>query len=899
MVAALLPYGTSMAQREDIRISPADPVTYPFPAGAAIQSADQSGNATLVAWGGTAPVADTGVRPVLWGAIVQGTARQGEPVMLTGTMAHPTGVASVLPLADRFVVLWNDMRPGNAGVYMQRVDLNGARIGEEERFPAQTKLQSDAQVWLMRDSTGYDVIWSEAVAGDQPNYFRQHLDPSGSLSGARQQLHSLNFDAERTYAGLPGIRIVVDDPISFYHADGRLDERLIPADRFAQPHYLGSDTSLAMLRYEESGACYFEYYANVFDASPLRRILVPPFEGRVRSAGAIVADSSGGYRIYFLAEERDQLSKLINLYATTLRGDGSFSEPARLWTVANGADYTGGSYTFATLYSAFRYSGGDDNGHRITFNGLFSQRGRAGNDHTSTTTSEYKIVLDGDGNLLPLDLTEGESFPGDRRTRPAVTRTVSPDSTIVRLSGGSEGIMLGMPLAPVAQNLPQTTPALALANGEIVALWRHPESRPRFHQAKFFSGSDNPVLPLPVFIPDSVASYNHGTRSHENRAKINSFSGGGIVDYTGVDGWKHDMGGAAVYTFRSYIPTDSGWNRKSIGYEYTSVNEPLFDARYTYDPVTGNTLGSFTPGHNDKPQRRMIMFGPGGTILWDTAHVHPSLGSLIVTGERDYLNIHDDVAFNPAGGQVFSFESSRATRNARYQKALGNRFFRYYPADPLDANGALTSAQVQFEQYDLQGNRTGSVRIDASGSSFDPTIIQRPADFSLYVLWPSDSGLWLSVISAGMESASRPQRISATAGKVRSAAAVFRNDSLFIVWEDYRNGNPDIYGAAYPAGDFPSGVQSEPDDRGRQLGAYPVPADRQVNVVLETPYEGKGRIIVSDDAGQVMSSEYIAEVKGGVKMLTLDVSGFPPGAYFLTLVQDNGSSAIGRFMVRR
>lgn len=899
----------SMAQpQDDIWISPPDTAIYPFPESARIQSADRIGERWLAVWGGTAPVADTGVRPVLWGQIVQGMNPQGEPFMVTGEIARPEWTVSVLALDDRFLVLWNDRRAVDSGVYMQRVGPGGSRIGEEIRWPALTELQSDSAVWTLRDSLGYAILWSEAMPGDQPDYFRQRLDSSGLPKGEHQLLRSADFDDERSYAGLPGVVIMPGDNPRFYHADARPDARPIPAGRLQDPYYLRADTSLAALHYDQDGSAYFEYYANIFDSLPVRRIPVPELQGRVPSVGAIAVDSAGNYRIFFLREQDGAsdppIFKTIDLYSFTLLGNGVFTAPIRVMSVASGREYISNSASYSTVYSDMMHRNGDDNVHRVTFKATFRAAGREnGFDIDRVDYQWYTLLFDGFGNLSELDSVRKGIMRRDVRSNPELLRTASPDSSIVRLRETNRTVALGVSLASLRQNYEQSNPGLALCNGEILAIWRQPEVRPRFHQAKLFSRPDSTVIPLEPFIPDEIVPYRGDRSYYENSASVISLAGSGFIRSASQSATQFKLGQWARYFYlRTYFPTERGWNRGAIGSDIIRLHTPVFDERYSYDPNTGTTLSCFTSGDYGPAGRRMILIGSDGTILGDTVHTHPSVGALIADGRGAYLNIHNGVARNSRGALLFSLDTSAATGNAIYQRALGQYFFRYYPVDSLGPGRRLASPAIQFEQYDYSGSKIGSVRIDAPGKYFDPAIVQRPADSSLHVIWPSDSGLWLTVIRPGFESALPPVRLSATTGRVKGAAGLFRNDSLFVVWEDYRNGASDIYGTVYDPG-APASVRSpvlpgDPDaGESRWFAAYPVPADHQVNIVPGVPADGILRLIVSDAAGRTVIDRMIG--RGDASTIPVDVQGFHPGIYFFLLMRAGEVMGRGRFIVAR
>jgi hypothetical protein len=61
-------------------------------------------------------------------------------------------------------------------------------------------------------------------------------------------------------------------------------------------------------------------------------------------------------------------------------------------------------------------------------------------------------------------------------------------------------------------------------------------------------------------------------------------------------------------------------------------------------------------------------------------------------------------------------------------------------------------------------------------------------------LWGGSKGVYGTFLTRELETVRQDTPISAGQGTVRHPSGAFRNDTLFVVWEDYRNGTADIYG---------------------------------------------------------------------------------------------------------
>jgi hypothetical protein len=149
---------------------------------------------------------------------------------------------------------------------------------------------------------------------------------------------------------------------------------------------------------------------------------------------------------------------------------------------------------------------------------------------------------------------------------------------------------------------------------------------------------------------------------------------------------------------------------------------------------------------------------------------------------------------------------------------------------------------------------------------------------------------------------------------VKNVAGVFRHDTLFFVWEDYRNGDPDIYGNYWPVPTTlqrvygvkdtthsPTDSTQHPpidstehtDSTVKMAGELairsvaPNPATTHVDVKFLLRNAGSVSLELYDMLGRRVG-EYHQIVPTGEQILHIDMNGLAPGAYTIVLRSERG-----------
>jgi hypothetical protein len=164
------------------------------------------------------------------------------------------------------------------------------------------------------------------------------------------------------------------------------------------------------------------------------------------------------------------------------------------------------------------------------------------------------------------------------------------------------------------------------------------------------------------------------------------------------------------------------------------------------------------------------------------------------------------------------------------------------------------------------------------------------------------------------------RRVSASRDSIGVVAGVFRNDTLFVVWEDFRNGLPDIYGNWWvvpktirppvtnrdsvttpTTGDTvvtPRDSSIRHDSTGAPIpgsgdvaitGIYPNPANSYITLNFTTRTQGEVRMEIVDMLGRRLGLIDGGTLNSGRYQWGMDCSGLAPGAYMVIVRSALGS----------
>lgn len=446
---------------------------------------------------------------------------------------------------------------------------------------------------------------------------------------------------------------------------------------------------------------------------------------------------------------------------------------------------------------------------------------------------------------------------------------------------------------PPGDNVPQYWPGIFLHSGKLYVTWG--ESRlvdsNSFPEIWYTLAGWSPRSTPPVQIVASKKSDSIvlAPGSSQKRVSIGrserplSFSAGYLV---GSVNYRGDITPPPLDTvFRSlyalYFVQDGEWKRVTIDERQRSSRDIFVNQRgYGYDPSRREVLCAWTLGSSRtgaEPLGTVTAVNAAGAITWSAEGI-PLKGqkvNLIPIGEREFLTIIDSVAIHYRNGarQDSFLLPAPHRQNTLYQRLLGDVFVRgYLVAD---------ESKHVLEMYGFDGTLQRTLDITGIGPDANYYVAQEERSKALGLVTTGPEGVFATIYADDFTEVSPKLKVSRGLDSASSPIATFREDTLFIAWQDTRNGEFDVYGVAYRYRESDLGVGDEAGPSGTlDMGTvYPNPANKTTRVMLTLPYSSVVDLEIVDASGAVVRREEGRALAQGDQEIPIALDGLAPGSY--------------------
>ncbi|HVZ37697.1 MAG TPA: T9SS type A sorting domain-containing protein [Candidatus Kapabacteria bacterium] len=862
LIVVLLASSPAWAQA-DVRLS-YDALQPLLPPDAQIESADSIGNLRLVVWGSTTANADGSIRNVLWMQQVRGDVKLGNPEILSDSTARPFGFVQVLALVDKFLVIWNDRRIANAQTFLMRIDSNGIR-GKEQVLDSSHTISNPGLAWA-KEEHGYRLIWN----GNQGILIRM-CDSDLTLTGDASLINAGIFNSVLHPSRTPNVTLLDMGSDGWLVVDRSGRNSTL---NWTDPYYVENDGSLLILRDNR-----ILEYASLLDTQPIRSFdaQLPPTA--IPGTTLVALDLAGRIVLTYGTLDIsvdilfDQKYVVINVLQLTMLANGAFSQPA--YRLGRGVAYfdhcADTPEAEATSVSLQRECGNrymvSVGVHVTTWMNCQASRG----PYDVTDTVHYAVAQTSVTDTAP-DLGPCASRPGI-----ALERRSSTYASAVDLLLGSRRVALSAPVALDSINIPDLAPGIAQRGDTLIVAWAAYGVEPEVKINRWLPHRALSIDTLPsrtTIYPeaDSIAG------SAATATVQTSATGSGFIvsissrwvqrlgDGTGIDRQHCDV----------LWPASTGWNLLAT-IEDNSSNAALTAVSALNNPDDGNTLTALGEIGNSgiTSARRLLLNDANGVNIWCTDSLH-----LAATAYQSFVPILDShyVLMDQYGMLAFNGTTRQAAHalstadGARHLKLQGPRILTWYNSN----NGVrLLITDTSADAIAL------SPELVTTAQLADLCIMERAGDSAIIMLAAGSNGLTMWTLDKNLRVLTTNQSISQGNARTARPSGVIRNDSLFIVWEDYRNGIADIYGRVF-ALYTPSGIELKARSvSGSELtfSASPNPARGPVELTWTgLPSSNSGTITIADLMGREVAHYIVLSNRA-----TWDTRNVHPGIYIARL----------------
>lgn len=896
---------------EDVRLS--GNRSQPFlPKDAMIQSAARIGDLTLVVWGSSRNVTDTSAANVLYRQMLRDTMRLGEPEPLTDDGFYPFDMVRVIALEDYFLVVWNDRQTGSGKTWSVTIDTSGA-VGVPQLWEG-TYVPTGSGVQTVRLQDRVLAVWNDTAS---ESIVAQQTERNGMASEGPFRLAA--GYATGVFPGIPAAGETLIDrgvlPPIVVAADGTIhDVEGKAAAKFSGVYSICSDGSVITLA---NGL--IEEYGSVTDTMPLRTTPAPipkrmgPWV-TVKGSEYIAKDREGGVRVFFSAYMPSDITRcdgdycpaiLEGLFVVTERAPGLFGDPVQADEEIVFWKYYRNSIERIHSYSV-------DTTRRLC-NDAYQQR--------KTILLQIAMYRPGQSPLIVDDTVHFAGFHGDTSaiwpanapsikqlqaerclscTQSTVSRLISSGGSRVALAFDSASLTLQAPLASLVASTSHYSPDILRAGNHFLV----PALSFGFDSTALtynWNGAENSVSPA---VPSNrIPFFDRSDNARYARMTLHHTGGPPLLHIFQSQVFKGANGEEAFQSLYSlHMPTELGWKEivRAAPVHPSRFYSVLSVAR---DPDDGMMLvaAGWLPNLNTGQPADSITvtaYSPDGNLLWQADSLKvASLGFHLVPLQGGRFA---GIGFDK---RIYQFDGDSLLESGLPLPLISSSYRTFYDESFLWAYESLNT--ISIERRNSRGELIKHRQVPVNSGSGDYHFCFNPSDSAVALLFtrrftgtPQENGVWAIILDKELQVTDTLRRISVASGSVARPSGIFYNDTLYAVWEDSRNGNPEIYGNAVvpvtraaPAGVGDEGMREE----GIIASVCPDPAGTIIRINLRKEAGPDARAELWDMAGK---RRYSTDIPAGTARFDLPCEALTEGLYILRVLQNNRQESEKILIVR-